>query len=533
MGHSDLSSAVAGVFSCVGSFPTGEGYVVTVSVRWVLAQKALALELRAGAGGLDREVSFVHTTELSEPFRWLSGGELLLTTGLRLPVTTPERAAYLEGLHDAGVAAVGFGTGLSFAEVPSDLVEAADRLGLPVLEVPLPTPFAAVVTLVMNRLAEQQYDAVVRASRAQPRMTRAVVAGGAAAIVRELATATSSAVVLLDDTGRVLEQHPRGGGSGVLDEIRTLAAERGTVSSRVSVTPAGISISVQRIAIGSATHGHVAVVGPVLGNVDHILVGHAASLLALDFEKPARVQSAQDKLNSVALSLVLSDLDGLAPVWAQIDLAAGADGTVRAVTVDADTPSRAQRVEAAMATHSAAAGRQLFARRWSSRVTLVVRGTDDSTFAASTIAGLEISERRRLRVGISASHPVPQLAQAVEESRLAASSAAAGADPVEFGSLVGGVLLAHASTRQALATVGDATIAPLEKYDTANGTDLVASLRAFLEANGHWESAASALGVHRHTLRSRVSRIEATVPCSLDDARVRAELLLALIARGT
>lgn len=312
----------------------------------------------------------------------------------------------------------------------------------------------------MNRLAEQQYDAVVRASRAQPRMTRAVVAGGAAAIVRELATATSSAVVLLDDTGRVLEQHPRGGGSGVLDEIRTLAAERGTVSSRVSVTPAGISISVQRIAIGSATHGHVAVVGPVLGNVDHILVGHAASLLALDFEKPARVQSAQDKLNSVALSLVLSDLDGLAPVWAQIDLAAGADGTVRAVTVDADTPSRAQRVEAAMATHSAAAGRQLFARRWSSRVTLVTRGTDDSTFAASTMAGLENSERRRLRVGISAPHPVPQLAQAVEESRLAASSAAAGADPVEFGSLVGGVLLAHASTRQALATVGDATIAP-------------------------------------------------------------------------
>ncbi|MGB6180781.1 MAG: helix-turn-helix domain-containing protein, partial [Rhodococcus sp. (in: high G+C Gram-positive bacteria)] len=177
--------------------------------------------------------------------------------------------------------------------------------------------------------------------------------------------------------------------------------------------------------------------------------------------------------------------------------------------------------------------RQLFARRWSARVTLVVRGTDDSAFAASTLAGLDISERRRLRVGIGAPHPVSHLAQSVRESRLAASSAAAGADPVEFGSLVGGVLLAHASTREALTTVGDATIAPLEKYDAANGTDLVASLRAFLEANGHWESAASALGVHRHTLRSRVSRIEETVPCSLDNARVRAELLLALIARGT
>lgn len=506
---------------------------MTVSVRWVLAQKALAMELRAGASGLDREVSFAHTTELSDPFRWLSGGELLLTTGLRLPLTTPERVAYLEALNDAGVAAVGFGTGLSFSEVPSDLVEAADSLGLPILEVPLPTPFAAVVKLVMNRLAEQQYDAVVRASRAQPRMTRAVVAGGAAAIVRELASATSSAVVLLDDMGRVLEHHPRGSGIGVLDDIRALTEEKGSVASRVAMTKAGVSISVQRIAIGSATHGHVAVVGPVLGNVDHILVGHAASLLALDFEKPARVQSAQDKLNSVALSLVLSDLDGLAPVWSQIESAAGGDGTVRAVTVNADTVTRAERVLAAMSARSTEAGRQVFGQRWKIRVTLVVRGSDDKTFVQSTLASLDVSERRRLRVGMSAPHPVESLEQAVQESRLAASSASAGADPVEFGSLVGGVLLAHASTREALATVGEATVSPLEKYDTANGTDLVASLRAFLDANGHWESAASTLGVHRHTLRSRIARIESTIGVDLDDARVRAELLLALIARGT
>ncbi|MFE4458226.1 helix-turn-helix domain-containing protein, partial [Nocardia tengchongensis] len=64
------------------------------------------------------------------------------------------------------------------------------------------------------------------------------------------------------------------------------------------------------------------------------------------------------------------------------------------------------------------------------------------------------------------------------------------------------------------------------------GTDLIVSLRAYLEAHGQWETAATALGVHRHTLRSRVARIESILGCSLDQALVRAELLLAVVARG-
>lgn len=107
------------------------------------------------------------------------------------------------------MAAVGFGTGLSYPEVPADLVAVADEIGLPLIEVPLPTPFAAVVKRVMSRLAEQEYEAVLRASRAQPRMTRAVISGGTAATVRELAIATSATVLLLDVAGRVLESSPQ------------------------------------------------------------------------------------------------------------------------------------------------------------------------------------------------------------------------------------------------------------------------------------------------------------------------------------
>ncbi|WP_280194381.1 helix-turn-helix domain-containing protein [Nocardia farcinica] len=125
-----------------------------------------------------------------------------------------------------------------------------------------------------------------------------------------------------------------------------------------------------------------------------------------------------------------------------------------------------------------------------------------------------------------------RFAGAIDRARLAAAAAQAGTVQ-EFAALTGRTLLTVDATRQVLRSVADTTIAPLAAHDRDHGTDLVASLRAFLEANGHWESAAHALGVHRHTLRSRIARIEALLGCRLDVARVRAELLLALIAADT
>ena len=52
--------------------------------------RELELEIAAGEAGLDRAVRWVHISELADPTPWLSGGELLLTTGLQLG---DERAA--------------------------------------------------------------------------------------------------------------------------------------------------------------------------------------------------------------------------------------------------------------------------------------------------------------------------------------------------------------------------------------------------------------------------------------------------------
>ena len=97
---------------------------------------------------------------------------------------------------------------------------------------------------------------------------------------------------------------------------------------------------------------------------------------------------------------------------------------------------------------------------------------------------------------------------------------------VEFDPTRGTTLLGSPAVRTALEA---STVNVLVAYDTAHGTALVTSVRAFLEANGHWESAATELDVHPHTLRNRIAKAEQVLDVDLGDARVRAELLLAVV----
>ncbi|HEY5114425.1 MAG TPA: helix-turn-helix domain-containing protein, partial [Nakamurella sp.] len=100
---------------------------------------------------------------------------------------------------------------------------------------------------------------------------------------------------------------------------------------------------------------------------------------------------------------------------------------------------------------------------------------------------------------------------------------------VDGESIAGQVLIAAPAVRSAFLGLAEQRLRPLAQYDLTNDSDLIGTLRAFLEHNGHWEAASTALGIHRHTLHNRVDRIEAMLGVDLESAHVRAELLLCLL----
>ena len=70
----------------------------------------MGLELAAGEDGRGHPVRWVHITELRDPTPWLSGGELMLTTGLQLDSAVRQRE-FVAGLPTTALPGSGFGTG--------------------------------------------------------------------------------------------------------------------------------------------------------------------------------------------------------------------------------------------------------------------------------------------------------------------------------------------------------------------------------------------------------------------------------------
>ncbi|MCV7250952.1 PucR family transcriptional regulator [Mycobacterium hackensackense] len=503
-------------------------------MAWVLTQTGLALRLRGGATGVGRPIDVVLTTELADPSRWLSGNELVLTTGIRLPDTAPQRAAYLRELDDRGVAGLGFATGLTHPAVPEDLIAVADEIGLPLIEVPLETPFAAIVKAVTARIAELQYDDVVRVSRAQPHLTRAVITGGAHAVARELGRALAATVVIVDTVGDVVACHPAPADVTVLDEIRRAVlpgADAGATT--VVLNGAPTTVAHQRIRVGSRSYGELVVIGAQpLSHIDQVLLGHANALLALDFDKPARLADAQRRLNSSALGLVLTATADVQPAWTLLAPVADSHRRIRALSIDSDSREVLPAVGAACADLLEREGYQCFVHAGEVEVVVIVPGGVGIDFAGRLIDGLDAPTRRAVRVGMSGTHVLDDLPTAVQHSARAAAMATRGGAPVEFGAVAGQILLSDNASRKVLATVAEAVLAPLVEYDREQRGGLIEALHAFLEANGQWETAAAELGIHRHTLRNRIRTAERLLDCDLGVARVRAELLLSLLAGG-
>ncbi|BCB89899.1 PucR family transcriptional regulator [Phytohabitans suffuscus] len=477
-----------------------------VSVDWLVARPGLGLRVRAGEAGLRREIRWAHCIELPDPAPWLRGGELVLTTGLRLPRSAAGQRRYVGQLDGAGVSALALGTGLTHQRVPAAMIEAADGLGLPLLEVPYETPFEALTTAVLERLAERRYSLLTWASAVQARMTRAAVRGGSPAVVRELATATGGRALLLAADRSVVAAHPAG--EPAAEVLRGWLAGWGT-ASLAEAGPEG-AVTVDAVRVGRRVHAHLALsTDRPLTQVERVLFGHAVSLIALGHELPDRDADRLRRLDATVVGLCT----GAAPAGEAVaeHLAAAGLGDIRVL----------------VAAPAAAAERALRA----ADAPVLVRVEGDGIVA---IVGADHSIGPlgpAVRAGLSRAHPPAEGAAALAEARTAAEVARARRRPlVAFEELAGAALLAEPASREVLVRVAAVRLDPLRAYDREHRTDLVGSLRVFLEHHGQWESAAASLGVHRHTLRSRIARITEVLGGDLDDAHVRAELLLGLTA---
>ncbi|MFF9034701.1 PucR family transcriptional regulator [Streptomyces sp. NPDC014892] len=150
--------------------------------------------------------------------------------------------------------------------------------------------------------------------------------------------------------------------------------------------------------------------------------------------------------------------------------------------------------------------------------------------ASASASAVGSVEEEELVVGLSAPAGPIAAAAAYKQAEQALSVARRrGRCLVEHEELAAGSVLPLLGD-DAVRAFADSLLRPLREHDATGRGDLVASLRAWLSRHGQWDAAAADLGVHRHTLRYRMRRVEEILGRSLDDPDVRMELWLALKA---
>ncbi|MFF7212522.1 PucR family transcriptional regulator [Streptomyces sp. NPDC008238] len=543
-------------------------------LRALLDTHALGLRLLGGEEELDRTVRGVMTTDLKDPSRYLSGGELVLT-GLAWRRRPEDSERFVRILAAAGVAGLAAGEA-ELGSVPDDLVLACARHRLPLFAVDEDVAFAAITEHVVRQVStERAGDLAAVVERHRRLMTSGPEGGGPDAVLDLLGSDLDLRAWVLSTTGRRIagSDHPLP--AAVRAELagEHLAATRTGRPSPHRAYTEGRHYALFPIRSGDPDDD---LRGTLLSDwflaVDADagdwpaerldLLDGVTQLIAVERDRRDAARTVRRRLAAEVMDLVQTGAPpgeiaarlrvaapvlvpglGTAPHWqvvvARVDWAGGGP---------AAGPVAQSLLEEALVDPAALgpdpADRLAVAHTGEEALALVPLSSLESDGAAPELSaqGL-LSVLRgpltrgldgdgRLTIGVSAAvHSADGLRGALEEARHARRVAAARQGRVCVAGheeLASHVLLLPFVPDDVRRAFTARLLDPLRAYDRRHRAELIPTLEAFLECDGSWTRCANRLHLHVNTLRYRIGRIEQLTGRDLSRLEDKLDFFLAL-----
>ena len=475
-----------------------------VPLAALLAREDLALRQIAGPSDPGVVLHGAHTSEMADPYPYLLGGELLLTAGVHIPEGAEAGTYfgdYVSRIVAAGGAALGFGVAPVHDRVPGALVAACEAHGLPLLEVPPQTAFAAVGRAVWQLMEHARTAELRRVTEAQQSLASAASRPDPVpSVLRRLARRVGGRAVLYGPEGTEIASAGRAPGTG-----GSLAGLARRLTSRASATASDTASDGTHLAAYSLGAGRGFVLGvaaPHRGPGDHTIASVAAVLLSL-LTGEQQSGSGAARASALVRMLLGAEPQEVAPL-----LGGGQEWLV----VHARPQAQAPGPVAASALGTALGS------------PLVDLGAD--VVRVLVPAGREPAPQPGWALGVSAAVTPRQWPVAdTQAARALARARATRTALVRHGTA--GAALADLVPAAEAEEHARALLMPL-----AAAPALMETLRTWLSLHGSWDRTAVALSVHRNTVRQRIARCAALLGTDLDDPDVRMELWFALRRAG-
>jgi len=536
-----------------------------LSLRQILALPELQAgspELLHEAGDLDRPVRWVHVSELPDIAGLLRGGELILTTGIALPAGATDLRRYARELSDAGASGLVVELGRRWKALPAALVRGAEAAGLPLVALHRAVPFVAVTETVHATIVNAQYDLLQRSERAHRAFTGLAVEGATVADIVERAAQMSGHAIVLEDL--VHRAVVTAAGSATAAELLVDWELRSRATPGWDLTGVAGPESWLVTPVGPRKHrwGRLVVPRPSPGDPALAMVlERAAEALALnrllerdhasleqqahralfatlraDHAQGRHTDEADVRARALALGLAVVDrtFQGVA-VWSPATHALealAAERRDRSLSEAVARAARSVRASALVATVDPGQVLMLVSLpgtagdRGPGVLRRLAAAIDDELRSCGW------AERHTLGVGQTAnrlSDAPTSLALAAHVANVA-SSFPAGARPFYVSTdvrLRG--LLAALRDEPRLGAFADAELHHLRAHDARHNTDLVGTLRAYLEARGNKSEMGRTTHLSRPALYARLAKIARTLDVDLDDAESCLSLHVALL----
>lgn len=493
----------------------------------LLDMPELGLSAVVGHDELDRPLRWVVTTDLLDPGRYLTGGELVLT-GLIWRNGPEDSETFVAALAAAGVSGLG-ACEASSGELPPDLVEACRRHRVPLFHVPQALGFAEVTEHIVRRLSNARASDV----KAVLDRHRQLVAGaGLDPVLKMLGSDLGMRCWVVTPSGRLVAgSHP------LPDDDAAMLARLFLTAKRLPCSRGGFSLfPVDEQTTSRVADWFVAFEGSYEDWPEErrTLPGELAAVAALERMRLDDRLSPEGRIAQELVRLVLTDgkpsdilprleVTGLSPAEGFVAVAAMANGGLRPGELRVVVKDILQ----------------------SCTVTPVIGVVEDEAIALIPATDLDLTTRiraavhalapglggSRMTVGVSGVAPVEGLRGAVEEARYARRMAEGRSEPdavVGHDELATHVLLLASVPDDVRHMFRVRLLDPLRSYDQVHRADLVRTLEAFLLCSGSWTKCAELLHVHVNTLRYRIQRIQDLTGRDLSRLEDRVDFFLAL-----
>lgn len=531
---------------------------MVVSVRHILDFPELRVgqpQVVAGAEHLDNPVRWVHVSELPDIASLLQGGELILTTGIALPLGASELTAYVRDLAAASVSGLVIELGRRYQRPPEALVRAAEQHAVPLIVLRNEVQFVRITEAVHSVIVDEQTHLLQDTASVHRIFTELSVEGAPPdRIIDRMNELTGRTVVLENLAHQILGYAPAAAVAGGLLRDWEDRSRLVRMRERIEVVEMGERWLAGEIAARGERWGRVFLnlQGPEATSLEWTVLERGAAAVALarlmEHEQVSHELRAHGELiddiaagayRSTEEVLLRADVLGV-PLRGRLLLGARVripraenGGGAAEVRRAAEGLSAAVTASGGVALVGAGAGDDL-------RVILALpRGCDPresltrlALTLRSELAGSRQPKPPLIAVG-SAVEDLGglrrSLAEAYQVSR-AAPGLRAGRLYYELSDIRLRGLLHLLANDPRLQMFVEHELAPLLEHDARHGTDLIRTLRGFLAAGRNKSLVADELGMSRPAVYQRLQRIERILEIDLDDVEACLGLHVALVS---